>query len=257
MALGVDNLRGRRCSYGCTYCEVGQGLVLERSRRRFYEPETVVEAVRIALEETDESVDHIAIVPAGEPSLDVHLGELIVGLKELGPRVAVFTNGSLMSRDDVRRELAEADWLSIKADAAEERTWRRLNRPFEGLEFDLVVQGMRVFAASFRGQLVTETMLVDGVNTSRTQLEDVADFVSIIKPRRAYLTGAYAPDVDVRKAKALLEKARGIFAERFGDVVVVEPEPTRASDRRVYLRRLARRAQLMAPATAVHSDAVG
>ena len=230
-SLGVDNLRGARCSYACRYCELGDRVVPQRSRQRFYEPATIVEAVRAALGELSAPVDHISIVPTGEPSLDARLGETIAALKRLGVPVAVFTNGSLLNRDDVRRELGRADVVSVKVDAADDTTWMALNAPHEGLDFERLVQGMRVFAASFEGHLMTETTLVAGINTSRHQLEAIADLVAGIGPDRAYLSvadQAEASHIDIAEA---------VFTERVPHVARIDPQADRPEGRRLYLRR--------------------
>jgi len=237
-SLGVDNLRGARCSYGCSYCEISDRVVRQRSRQRFFEPATIVEAVRAAVAILDEPVDFATIVPAGEPTLDACLGETITGLQGLGLRVAVFTNGSLLSRDDVRRELGLADWVSIKIDAADEATWRELNAPYAELDFDLVNQGMRVFAASFKGRLVTETTLVEGVNTKENQIEAIADLVSVVKPEQAYLTPARLDPGchHLEAGSPITDMATAIFRDRFGCVAVVDPESDRPAGRRLHIR---------------------
>jgi wyosine [tRNA(Phe)-imidazoG37] synthetase (radical SAM superfamily) len=44
------------------------------------------------------------------------------------------------------------------------------------------------FAEDYGGELVTETMLVQGINDGDEQLEEVGDFLAQIKPARAYLS---------------------------------------------------------------------
>ncbi|BES80490.1 radical SAM protein [Pyrodictium abyssi] len=115
--------------------------------------EVVGEAAR-RLEELDavgEHVDYVTVVPDGEPTLDANLGRLVEGLRALGARVAVLSNGSLLWREDVRRDLQEADLVSVKPDAAREETWRRVNRPHPRLRLDTVIQGIRVFSEEYRG----------------------------------------------------------------------------------------------------------
>jgi wyosine [tRNA(Phe)-imidazoG37] synthetase (radical SAM superfamily) len=41
--------------------------------------------------------------------------------------IAVITNNSLTWRQDVREDLMEADWVSLKVDAVTEKVWRRIN----------------------------------------------------------------------------------------------------------------------------------
>ena len=67
-------------------------------------------------------VDYVTFVPDGEPTLDANLGEEIDILKGLGVKVAVITNGGLLWRENVRKNLLKADWLSLKVDAVDEET---------------------------------------------------------------------------------------------------------------------------------------
>jgi wyosine [tRNA(Phe)-imidazoG37] synthetase (radical SAM superfamily) len=172
--------------------------------------------------EADEQVDYLAFVPDGEATLDVNLGREIALLKELSVPVGVITNGSLLWREDVRRDLGHADWVSVKVDAVDEAIWRRVDRPHRQLELSRVLAGIREFAATFPGELVTETMLVEGVNDSEECVRDVADFVSGLRPARAYLSIPTRPPAEpwVRACPdaEVLNRAYQLFAERIGEV---------------------------------------
>jgi hypothetical protein len=64
-------------------------------------------------------------------------------------------------------------------DAVDEPTWRAINRPHPSPSLDAVLDGMLRFAASFTGRLVTETMLVAGVNDADACLEATAGFLEV------------------------------------------------------------------------------
>lgn len=184
-------------------------------RARFHRPEDILADVRGRLEEArDERVDILTFVPDGEPTLDEALGREIGMLKGLGVPVGVITNASLLWLRDVREDLCLADWVSVKVDSVIEGGWRRLNRPHGRLRLPDILDGIREFAEAFTGELVTETMLVSGVNDGEDSLEAVAGFLSEIRPRTAYLsiptrppaeTGALAPSPgDLARASAIL-----------------------------------------------------
>ncbi len=94
------------------------------------------------------TIDFLTFVPDGEPTLDFGLGETIRLLRPLGIDIAVITNGSLLWRDDVREGLDDADWVSVKVDAAENAVWRHVNRPHPDLDFGTVREGIARFVAS-------------------------------------------------------------------------------------------------------------
>ena len=159
-------------------------------RSEFFDPDAVVKEVgrRIAqLRDTGESCDYVTFVANGEPTLDVNLGSEIAAVRELGVNVAVITNGSLLWREDVRRDLMAADWVSVKVDAVQDRQWRRTDRPHKQLRLVHVLSGTKEFAAEFTGILVTETMIIAKRNDQPDHLRRVARYVADLAPRTAYL----------------------------------------------------------------------
>jgi wyosine [tRNA(Phe)-imidazoG37] synthetase (radical SAM superfamily) len=189
-SLGINNVPPKTCSYSCVYCQVGATDHARLERLCFFPPDEVVAAVRRRVVECTASgqpVDIVTFVPDGEPTLDVNLGAAIRGVAGLGLRVAVLTNGSLLWREDVRRDLAGADWVSVKVDTVDEPTWHRLNRPIGTLRMETVLEGMQRFAADYRGELVTETMLIAGLNDAEATVGGTASFVRSLQPARAYV----------------------------------------------------------------------
>lgn len=189
-SLGINNVPAKTCTYACVYCQVGATDQARFEREAFFEPREVVGAVRERSAEcqaTGQVIDFATFVPDGEPTLDLHLGEEVRGIAALGLMVAVLTNGSLLWRQDVRTELMPTAQVSIKIDTVDERTWRRLNRPIGNLDLETVQDGMRRFALEYRGDLVTETMLVAGLHDDEASLTRTAAFVSALKPLRAYV----------------------------------------------------------------------
>jgi wyosine [tRNA(Phe)-imidazoG37] synthetase (radical SAM superfamily) len=191
--------------------------------RPFYKTAKIVEMTRLKLEQAREKrkqVDYVTFVPDGEPALDANLGEEIGILKGLGVRVAVITNGSLLWREDVRRNLLKADWLSLKVDSVDEEIWHRINRPHKSLKLDTILQGMFKFAKSFQGELTTETMLIKGVNDDIGRIVQVADFLKKLEPDIAYLAIPTRPPAErVEPAtEKVINTAYQIFKERLSHV---------------------------------------
>jgi len=190
-SLGVNNIPPKVCTYSCVYCQLGRTNKMSDRRREFYSPLAVVAAVEAKVHEVrehGEAIDFLTFVPDGEPTLDVHLGEEIGGLRHVGPKIAVISNGSLIGLQDVRMDLILADWVSLKIDAIGEKAWRRIDRPHRSLKIESITTGMLVFAEAFGGTLVTETMLVAGVNDGVEQLRELAAFLGRLRPAVAYLS---------------------------------------------------------------------
>ena len=189
-SMGINNIPPKVCTYSCIYCQVGKTSKMQVERCAFYEPEAIFKSVRKQVKKAQkngESIDYLTFVPDGEPTLDINLGREIDLLKPLGIKIAVITNSSLIFREDVRNDLMKADWVSLKLDSTWKTNWRKINRPHHNLELNLILRGMLDFSKSFRGELVTETMLVQGINNDADMLKEMAMFLASLSPDRVYL----------------------------------------------------------------------
>jgi wyosine [tRNA(Phe)-imidazoG37] synthetase (radical SAM superfamily) len=219
-SLGVNNIPPKVCTYSCVYCQLGRTIQMQIEHCAFYEPEEISKAVRDKVErarESGEPIDYLTFVPDGEPTLDVNLGREIELLRSLGIKIAVITSASLIWREDVREALMKADWLSLKLDSTREEVWRRINRPHRTLRLVSILDGMLEFAKVYRGELVTETMLVEGVNDSDDHVREVADFLVRLKPAVAYLSIPTRPPAEewVRSPiEEAINRAYQILTER-------------------------------------------
>jgi len=210
-SLGINNVPPKTCTYSCVYCQVGATDRARLDREAFIAPDVIVDAVAARLAEcraTSQPVDYATFVPDGEPTLDWNLGVEIRLMSAPDCRVAVLTNGSLLWRDDVRDELAGADLVSVKVDTVDEPTWRRLDRPIGNLRLATVLDGVRRFAAEYRGDLVTETMLVAGINDDEASIEQTARFIGALEPLRAYVAIPTRPPAEPWVRAASPETAR-------------------------------------------------
>jgi wyosine [tRNA(Phe)-imidazoG37] synthetase (radical SAM superfamily) len=223
-SLGVNHIPAKVCSYACRYCQVGPTTEMCIEPRPFFTPEQIRASVAAHLERIQadgQGVDYLSFVPDGEPTLDSRLGESIAALREFDIPVAVFTNATLLWREDVRSRLNQADLVSVKVDSVDEAIWRKINRPHRDLELGVILRGIREFAAEYAGALITETMLVAGLNDSPDALTATAEFLTGVVPRTAYLAvpirpptvaGTHGPD------EAGLIRAHEIFSARLPGV---------------------------------------
>jgi wyosine [tRNA(Phe)-imidazoG37] synthetase (radical SAM superfamily) len=163
---------------------------MQAKRSTFYSPEDVITRVETKvhrLRDQGERIDYLTFVSDGEPTLDENLGQEIRGLRPLGIKIAVITNASLITKEDVQADLNNADWVSLKVDTVDQRIWHKLNQPHRSLELNKILQGMCEFSQKFEGDLVTESMLIKGLNDGEEQLQDIASFLRELAPSTAYL----------------------------------------------------------------------
>ncbi|MEA3336629.1 MAG: radical SAM protein [Chloroflexota bacterium] len=219
-SLGINNIPPKICSYACVYCQLGRTIKMQVERQAFYEPEAVFQAVQDKVERAraaGEIIDYLTFVPDGEPTLDANLGRTIELLKPLGIKIAVISNASLIWHQDVRDDLMLTDWVSLKIDSIWETVWRKIDRPHGSLQLTAVLDGALEFARSYQGKLVTETMLVHGVNDDEDHLWEVADFLARLQPATAYLAIPTRPPAEnwvQPPAEETIARAYHIFRER-------------------------------------------
>jgi len=192
-SLGINNIPPKICSYSCVYCQLGRTFELKVDRSAYYQPERIAteieERIRLATNK-NQKIDYLTFVPDGEPTLDLNLGRTIDSLRRFNLKIAVITNSSLLWDEAVRQELALADWVSIKIDSLQSETWKKINRPHGRLNLEMITKGILVFTQTYKGELATETMLVNGVNDTTAEIEKVAAFIKKLKPvlKMSYLS---------------------------------------------------------------------
>ena len=181
-SLGVNPFPKKLCTYSCLYCQLGSSpTTLER--KSLCNPsrlEKELKAVKV-------EYDVITYVPEGEPTLDENLGKCGEVMSSFGKSV-LLTNGSLAFLDEVREDMSKFDVVSLKVDAGSEGVWRKLNAPHPSLRFKDVLEGMRAFASRYSGKLVTETMVIKGINDKKEELERIAEVLEELEPEVAFLT---------------------------------------------------------------------
>jgi wyosine [tRNA(Phe)-imidazoG37] synthetase (radical SAM superfamily) len=223
-SLGINNIPPKVCTYSCVYCQVGRTRRMQAERCHFYEPEEIFDHVRKQVEKSikkGESIDYLTFVSDGEPTLDMNLGLEIDLLKGLKISIGVITNASLISRQDVKEDLMKADWVSLKLDSAWKANWRRINRPHKNLQLEAIQRGMLDFSKTFPGKLVTETMLVGGLNVEADMLQEMARFLARLHPARAYLaipTRPPAEDWVCQPSPGNINRAFQIFRQQIDAV---------------------------------------
>ena len=223
-SLGINNIPPKACSYSCVYCQLGSTVNMQVDRETFYEPEEIAQSVKEKVKqvrEKGEPIDYLTFVPDSEPTLDANLGKEIELLKCLDMKIAVITNASLIWREDVRQDLQKADWVSLKVDTVSKEIWYRINRPQKSLKLEGILGGMVEFANVFKGELTTESMLIQGINDDSGEIERITDFLVGLKPSKAYLAIPTRPPAErtINAANGhTINVAYQIFGKRLSNV---------------------------------------
>lgn len=183
-SLGIDPLVAKTCNYSCVYCQLGRTACPVNERRAYVPLDAVLAELRDALLQVGpEGLDWITVVGSGEPTLSADLGRLLGAVKELSSLpLAVVTNGSLLWREPVRRELQAADAVLPSLDAGSPELFQRIARPHPQCSFEGLVEGLVAFERDCPHRTRLEIMLLRGLNDDEAALRDIAAVVDRIDP---------------------------------------------------------------------------
>ena len=216
-SLGVDVIPAKRCTFDCIYCQIGKTTCLEMERRPYFDPGEVAREVIKGISEADR-VDFVTFSGSGEPTLNSVLGPMIREVRGMTRvPVAVITNGSLLSDEAVRADLAEADVVLPSLDAASVKVFNRINRPHPLIGLDSIIAGLRAFRAVYAGQIWLEVMLMQGVNDDPEELarfKEIIDTLDVDKIQLNTVTRPPSEEVSGPVSMSALEEARGFFGDK-------------------------------------------
>jgi len=231
-SLGIDPIPFKTCNYNCVYCQLGRTTPLTNERQEFYSCEDILGELSRAFGALGPGdVDYITIVGEGEPLLYSKLGRLICEAKEMtNLPLAVITNGSLMSLPEVREDLADADVVIPSLDAADQETFRRINRPWPKLKIADIIDGIAAFRAESGAKLWIEVMLIQGLNDTEEALHGLAWALDRIRPDRVHLNVPVRPpaedwargtnEEELIRAMAILGKVATVVPPDGGSLVL-------------------------------------
>ncbi|MCD6451101.1 MAG: radical SAM protein [Acidobacteria bacterium] len=210
LSLGVDIIPYKTCSYNCIYCQLKETTDQRIERASFFPVDKILSEVKEAIAK-NERIDYITFSGSGEPTLNSDIGRLIAGTKEMTDiKVAVLTNGSLLYRPDVRRDLMKADLVKPSLDAASEKAFRKINRPHPALDLAKIIEGLRKFSEEFTGELYLEIMLVSGINDDDTEIEALTKAIKGMKLTKVQLNTVVRPPCE--------EEAKPLSEERLSEI---------------------------------------
>lgn len=220
-SLGIDLVPFKTCSYDCIYCQLGRTTDLTVDRREYVPLEKVLADVRASLSRRP---DYITLSGSGEPTLYSRLGELIAGIREMTDiPVAVLTNGSLLNRPEIRRELAAAELLIPSLDAGDTAVFETVNRPHRSIDYEATVEGLAAMRREFDGHFWLEVFVLNGYTGLPAQVATLVDQVRRIRPERVQLNTVCRPPAE--------DYAAGIPPERMAELArLFEPEAEVISD---------------------------
>jgi wyosine [tRNA(Phe)-imidazoG37] synthetase (radical SAM superfamily) len=152
-SLGVDIVPYKTCTLDCIYCQLGKTTYKSVKRKSFAPIEDIIEEIRKSVS-AGHDIDFITFSGSGEPTLNADIDRFIYEVRKITSiPVAVLTNGTLLFREEVQKDLMEADVVVPSLDAASQEMFHRINRPHFSLDIESIMQGMKEFRKSYKGNI--------------------------------------------------------------------------------------------------------
>jgi wyosine [tRNA(Phe)-imidazoG37] synthetase (radical SAM superfamily) len=118
----------------------------------------------------------------------------------------------------------DADWISIKIDAAKEKTWHKVDRPYGTMNYSEIINGMETFSKNFKGILTTETILIKNLNDNADEMKEVAKLIKKLNPKVAYISVPTRPPAEeyaVPPESKFINEAYQIFNSQIKNVELI------------------------------------
>lgn len=233
MSLGVDLVPQKVCSLDCVYCEVGTTTKLTTQRMEYVPYEKVVSELTEYLE-NNPAPDYITFSGYGEPLLNSRIGDVLKFIKENYPhlKIAILTNGTLLSDEKVRAEIMEADIVLPSIDAATDKVYKKLNRPEKSLKVEKHIQGLVDFSKEFKGDIWLEVFILPGYNDNSNEVCQLKKAIHEIQPSMVQLNTLDRPGAIEGLYPATKEQLEDIKSKLdFENTIIVASAQTRTTNK--------------------------
>ncbi|MFO7964122.1 MAG: radical SAM protein [Desulfobacterales bacterium] len=196
LSLGVDVTPYKTCSQDCVYCQLGRTPRTTITRREYVPVKDVTDEIETWLK-MDGKADYITLSGSGEPTLHACFGDILAFLRrKCSIQTVLLTNGSLFYLPEVRKEAARAHIVKVSLSAWDQVSYNWINRPHRDLEFNRIIEGLKVFRGTFKGRFWIEVFLVAGMNTVSSDVVEIASLLDRIGPDRIHLNTAVRPPAE-------------------------------------------------------------
>lgn len=179
----MDLVPYKYCPLNCVYCEVQRTTHLSTKRGEFYPIREIIEELDDYLKSIPK-LDFITFSGAGEPTLHSGIGIIIDYIKDHYPqyKLALLTNGILLSDDLVRAQILRCDLILPSLDAASQEVFEKINRPMPGLKVEELISSLVSLRKEFKGEIRLEVFIIEGLNDTASALDSLAIAIEKIEP---------------------------------------------------------------------------
>jgi wyosine [tRNA(Phe)-imidazoG37] synthetase (radical SAM superfamily) len=194
-SLGINLIPGKHklCSFNCVYCHYGWTKNLTANPDDFVanlpERNEVVEAIERAMQSPLE-FEYITFSGNGEPTMHSQFPQLVDDVVRLRDqyrpqvKIGLLSNSAGLIYENVHESIPKIDFPMFKLDAGTEKTFRAINRPAKGIDFNTIVNQLYTLS-----NILIQTVFVDGSpsNTNDDELEAYFEHLIRIKPSEVHI----------------------------------------------------------------------
>jgi wyosine [tRNA(Phe)-imidazoG37] synthetase (radical SAM superfamily) len=180
-SLGIDlSSSGKQCNFDCLYCELAPAPAMAHQHTV-----TPVETIIADLKDTlskHPSIDVITLTANGEPTMYPYLNALVEQIDTIKGNIQtlILSNSAYLSDPAVFETLLKLDQVKLSLDAATQPTFKKIDRPAEGIEISAIIDAIQHFSHTFKGKLFIEILFVKGVNDAPSEIEALNNVLQTI-----------------------------------------------------------------------------
>ena len=184
-SLGIDlSPSKKQCNFDCLYCELEPAKTMGA-----YEDVVSVEEIMGALNgvlEEHQDIDVLTVTANGEPTLYPYLSELMDEINRVkgGIKTLILSNAANIHKPETQEALMKFDTVKLSLDCATSRCLKRLDRANDGIDVEMIKEGMLSFREKFSKPLIVEILMVKGINDSQEEIEALNSYLLKLKPTR-------------------------------------------------------------------------
>jgi wyosine [tRNA(Phe)-imidazoG37] synthetase (radical SAM superfamily) len=196
--VDIISSRNKIFNLDCIYCQLGNNKKAKAARRVFVPSKDIVNEIKRLPVGLD--FDCITFSGMGEPTLAKNLGDIIDKIRKIREeKIVVLTNAVLLRDKSVARDLARADFVSVKLDAINQKVFKDINRPRGNIKLAGILGGIKEFKKNYPDKLALQVMFVED-NIKDAAL--IAEFARDLRPFEVEINTPLRPS----GVKALSEK---------------------------------------------------
>jgi len=220
LSLGISLTAHKVCNFDCVYCQLGKTKEATLECGEYLSPQEVLNEFKSWVENNPDgakNLNYVTFSGFGEPTLNSKISQVISEIRKLiSAHIAVITNASLLSNQDVRRAILGADLIVPSLDAVDQKVFIKIDRPGPGIEIENIINGLVSLRKEFRGEIWLEVMLVKGLNDNPKHIQALKEAIDKINPNRIQLNSPVRSTTE-KNVLALNKKELEAIKNIFGD----------------------------------------